>query len=391
MNDPALHARKRRWWQFRLRTLLIVVTLLCVGLLVWRTYVRPYRLQQEVMQRLANIGASYQTQTGGSALLRRPFGDEFFQDVIEIDVRDSDDPEVSLDDVQQLPRLAALAVGGPQFGDEHLRRLAGIRSLRVLVLDSTSVSDPAVAELKTKVPALAVHRSDSCAMAIFRQRGGTVVAHESGGPIPEFSLLGAEDRRRAKRVDLSGVYFDDELLQLVTALRRVETLHLGFNVSDDAAAALGKLSNLRHLYLENTQITDTGVSALTSFPRLRLLSLGRNVTNDGLVHITALKSLVYVDLASTQVTDDGLSHLASLPNLTKLNLSGRPITDAGLRQLRQLPALEELHLRWCTDLTDAGVSCVREFGRLRMLDIHGVNVSPACLKELREFVPESRH
>ena len=39
--------RRRRWSQFSLRTLLIVVTLAAGLLVAWRAYVEPYRRQRE--------------------------------------------------------------------------------------------------------------------------------------------------------------------------------------------------------------------------------------------------------------------------------------------------------------------------------------------------------
>ena len=42
--------RRRRWFQFSLRTLLIVVTLVAGLLAAWRVYVEPYRRQREAMK-----------------------------------------------------------------------------------------------------------------------------------------------------------------------------------------------------------------------------------------------------------------------------------------------------------------------------------------------------
>ena len=59
---------RRRYLQFSLRTLLILVTLV-VGLLVaWRVYyVEPYRQQRETMKLIEELGGSYKTEPGGPA------------------------------------------------------------------------------------------------------------------------------------------------------------------------------------------------------------------------------------------------------------------------------------------------------------------------------------
>ena len=65
---------KRRWFQYSLRTLLIVVTLVAGLLVAWRAYVEPYRRQREVMALIKELGVSYRTEMGGSerAIRRQP-------------------------------------------------------------------------------------------------------------------------------------------------------------------------------------------------------------------------------------------------------------------------------------------------------------------------------
>ena len=46
----------RRWFQFSLRTLLIVVTLVAGLLGAWRAYVEPYRRQRETMALIKELG-----------------------------------------------------------------------------------------------------------------------------------------------------------------------------------------------------------------------------------------------------------------------------------------------------------------------------------------------
>ena len=44
------------WFQFSLRTLLIVVTLVAGLLVAWRVYVEPYRRQRETMKLIEELG-----------------------------------------------------------------------------------------------------------------------------------------------------------------------------------------------------------------------------------------------------------------------------------------------------------------------------------------------
>jgi hypothetical protein len=72
-----------------------------------------------------------------------------FQNVTLVDLGDCDDPAAYLDSITRLPCLETLVVGGERFGDEHLRRLKRIASLRALLLDSSGVTESAVADHAT--------------------------------------------------------------------------------------------------------------------------------------------------------------------------------------------------------------------------------------------------
>jgi len=369
--------------------LLAVVTLACAVLFGWRMLIRPYQVQRQWMNKFSRIGATCQTRAGGNPLLRIVMGDELFQDIIQLDVSDCDDPNLYLAQVERLPHLSTLTVGGSEFTDNHLQRLRELDSLRVLALDSTSVSDEAIALLKPQLPSLTVHRSYRRTLETIEKLGGKVTDYPSdgGSKTATLSILGPGHFRLARRVDLSGLYLEEDSLRPIADLPRLETLHLGYNIEDRAATLLVSLANLRHLYLKDTQITDDGLAPLASLTRLRLLSLGRNISDDGLAQIAAMKSLVYVDLEATQVTDGGLKHLAALPNLEKLNLSGRPISDDGLRQLQGITTLNELHLRGCKEITDDGFLSMREMENLKSVDLRRTNIGTACPAQLREALP----
>ena len=45
-----------RWFQFRLRTLLLLVTAVAALLLAWRSYVEPYRRQQQTIELVKKLG-----------------------------------------------------------------------------------------------------------------------------------------------------------------------------------------------------------------------------------------------------------------------------------------------------------------------------------------------
>ena len=120
---------RRRWLQFSLRTLLIVVTLVAGLLVAWRMYVEPYRRQRETMALIKELGGKFTTELGGPAWMRDWFGADNFQDIVLVDLADCDDPEKYLGQVASLPRLQTLAVGGLNFTDVQMDRLWRLRKL----------------------------------------------------------------------------------------------------------------------------------------------------------------------------------------------------------------------------------------------------------------------
>src|SRR5438094_941353 len=129
--QPDLKPR-RRWFQFSLRSLLVLVGLVALAATLWRTYVAPYVRQRETIKLIEKLQGTYQT-TEAPVWLRRLGGD--FQNVTQANLADCDDPAAYLDHVSQLPAVELLIVGGLAFNDDHARRLHGLRTLVGLILD----------------------------------------------------------------------------------------------------------------------------------------------------------------------------------------------------------------------------------------------------------------
>jgi Leucine-rich repeat (LRR) protein len=96
------------------------------------------------------------------------------------------------------------------------------------------------------------------------------------------------------------------------------------NITDSDLKELTKelvgFTQLRGLYLDDTKVTDAGISQLDSLTQLRLLSLSNtSVTDVGLMELTDLIQLQELDLSGTQVTDAGVAELQKkLLNLTQV-------------------------------------------------------------------------
>src|SRR5262245_12831761 len=97
---PAAKPPRRPWLRFSLRTLLILVTLLCVWLAMEKNLLAgPRRAVEMVEQYHGRVGYRRQRAAPGrfddslelttAPWLRRLFGDDYFKEVVDVDLRPS--------------------------------------------------------------------------------------------------------------------------------------------------------------------------------------------------------------------------------------------------------------------------------------------------------------
>jgi internalin A len=89
-----------------------------------------------------------------------------------------------------------------------------------------------------------------------------------------------------------------------------------------------------------------------------------------------------VDLRSSWVTDSDLAYLASLPALEKLDLSLTRITDHGMRLLRTAPGIVDLNLYYAEQITDEGMAAVKNWKRLKRVNLRGTKITDTTLEHL---------
>ncbi len=164
-----------------------------------------------------------------------------------------------------------------------------------------------------------------------------------------------------QHLDLNNTQVSD--VAALAGLTNLQRLDLNNTQVSDVAALAG-LTNLQSLALGDTQVSD--VAALAGLLSLQSLSLGHTQVSDvaALASLTSLQSLT---LWGTQVSD--VAALAGLTNLQSLDLWDAPVSDvaalAGLTNLQNL------------DLGDAPVSDVAALAgltNLGSLDLRGTRV-----------------
>ncbi len=401
---------RRRWLQFSLRTLLLLVGAMGLALLAWRAYLAPYLRQCETIEVIEKLGGTCQT-VEAPAWLRFLGGD--FQNILHVDLAGCDEPDAYLDHVGDLPVLELLIVGGPAFTDEHAQRLHGLTTLQGLILDSTSVTDEGLAAARAALPTAEVYRSQRrliAALATMSDAPFHVLDTEPSAAHASLQqLAGKEWFEEATRVFTRRQVRDDEMFYLtgftglktlflgqspvtstalkhLQALRRLESLDLDdTQTTDEDMAFVGNLTELRTLALRRTPVTDAGLQHLANLTHLRDLYLNRVAISDaGLECFGNLKHLLVLDLQETRIRGPGLAHFNGLSELLNLDLSRTPLTDAGVAHVGQLRALRFLDLNH-TEITDAGLPHLRELSRLESLNLDGTRVTGAGLEHLTKL------
>lgn len=153
-------------------------------------------------------------------------------------------------------------------------------------------------------------------------------------------------------------------------------------VSDSALYALGKLPQLRSLYLSYTDVSDRAMHPILKLKSLTTLELKRTrLTPSALAQLSALTNLRELNLDGTDTNDDVLQQISKLPNLTTLKLRNTRVSDKGLESLQNLKTLTALSLSG-SDISNHGLAFISNL-KLTNLDLWDTKVSSGGIENLK--------
>jgi internalin A len=188
---------------------------------------------------------------------------------------------------------------------------------------------------------------------------------------------------QVKNAELLSALVSAELDNAMFTTECKDLRHLDLNDTNITDADIEQIvsSNLSLdiLELRGTKITDRGVKFLLGKTKLGSLNLCRTAIGDsGFRDMKTPASFWALYLADTSITDETIKQLAKCTNLEELSLAGTMTGDAGLMALKGHKFLRLLDLSR-TQITDQGLTYLSTFDSLDSLYLNNTVVSDAGL------------
>ena len=319
-------------FQYKLRTLLIIVFLVACFLGWFMPIVRKAQRQRQAISVIKSHGGGIQyecsdeeTWCGDSYDHKEKWGtwrgwlDDMSHDVTYVSCWFRYSQDVS-DAIEHLPHVKHLAIGSSGLTGKDLGVLSSILHLESLVMqEASSLSD------------------DDYRMI---------------GPLLKLKRLNLVDNR-----------ITDNGLDFLGGLPKLEELILKkTNIHGLGLCHLVSNNKLRKLWLIECPLNEEGMITLGKTSQLEeLIIINCKLPHNSLAQLDGLLRLEKLTLANTGLSGDCLSSLPSLPHLKELVLSEPSLDGAALSYLPQLPALETLVLHG-SPVVESDVKLFREKG-----------------------------
>jgi hypothetical protein len=192
-----------------------------------------------------------------------------------------------------LQQLEHLELSGSALNDEGAGNVGALRSLKVLNVSATKISDAAIKEIARL--------------------------------------------EQLQELTAGGVVLSDKAVQQVGALKHLRKLDLSNTQTGDLSArAIAGLDQLKVLHVYGTDISDAGMMELARLTGLEELKIGYRVTDVGVSALAGPRQLQVLSLWNcTRVGDGCVPTLSALTNLRELDLNKTKITVKGKQEIRK--------------------------------------------------------
>lgn len=315
-------------------------------------------------------------------------------------LRISGEPKYSLGEADiaalaNLKSLEILSLNSDHITDAGMAQLARIKTLRKLGLSTGNIAGPGLVEL-ANLPVLesfvaAGMAFDDSKLAYLKHVSGLKYLTITDPKITNSGMAMFGSFKKLEKLDLfRDSLLSDEGLANLGAMPALKWLDIGSGkFTARGIASLTSLQTLEELKLPNNYMNDQVLAELGKLKNLRYLWVGCNtpggpISDAGLRQLANCTKLEDLHIAGSEIGDAGMDALAALNNLKTLHLYHAPrVTNAGLARLGTMKSLRDLKLNaWSTDKLDISVAGVNQLGgcpELRSIDIADVRQDGAGL------------
>lgn len=145
----------------------------------------------------------------------------------------------------------------------------------------------------------------------------------------------------------------DENMRHVEVLTNLEILQIPRKIGDDGLKHVAGLTRLKSLNMPQCRVTDAGMQYLNNLMQIEsLVMAGLDITDAGLQQIKHLGPLI-INLNNTKVTDAGVSDWLQGKYVKNLFLTRTGVTDAVIPAIKQVKYLERVDIQG-TNITPQG-------------------------------------
>jgi hypothetical protein len=218
-----------------------------------------------------------------------------------------------------------------------------------------------------------------CATSVTWQLQGNGDAFEHVAELSELKWLGL-DHTHVEDADLAH-------LAGLTGLRSISMINAA--ITDEGLKHLANLDGLRAFNARNAKITDAGLKNMRLHAKtdLRLLWISQTQISDaGMDEIAPLVELRHLYLSETKVTDEGIKKLGKLSNLEYFYAKKLPLSDDGLATLKAAKNLTYLDLSH-TKITDKSLDAIAQMSKIKTVWINESGITGEGLKKFRRNRP----
>lgn len=304
-------------------------------------------------------------------------------------------------DEDVLPQLEYLDVGSSELDSAFLKWGAGLRRLRYINLQNTTVTDDYLA-LIGKLPNISVIGLSGTPITGVGFEGWDRTTNIRAVDLSS-TALSREGLRALERFEelqilkLNGVSGIQAVTSSLSCWKKLVSLDIGgkrndleamWSLDESSAAAISVLNKLRELRMSGCSFEKGCLGRIGIGLRLTLLDVANsNVENRDIEDVCFRSNIEALRISGcVRITDDVCKSIAKMPGLVSLDLASTNIGDNGMRELSECKSLRTLIISR-TKVSKRTLDVLRLMPSLTALDIDDTELCREAIEDVWRELP----